>query len=176
MQTESQGLMVQNLRKANDMRKLVLIPALLAVIMLPACESIQNSGNKEKIGAVSGAVIGGILGSKVGGGSGQLWATGAGALLGAFAGSEIGKSLDRADRIAIGDANQRAQSAPIGETVSWNNPDSGNYGTVTPVRDGTSSHGRYCREYEQTIYISGQAETAVGTACQNDDGTWEIVS
>ncbi len=158
------------------MRNLFLIPLMIMAFAVSGCESIQNSGNKEKVGVVSGALIGGILGSKVGGGSGQLWATGAGALLGAFAGSEIGKSLDRADRAALGQANTRAQSAPIGETVSWDNPDSGNYGSVTPTREGESSYGRYCREYEQVIYVGGQQETAVGQACKNDDGTWEIVS
>jgi len=157
------------------MRNLFLIPLVLVAFTLGACESYNNSGTKEKVGAVSGAVIGGILGSKVGGGSGQLWATGAGALLGAFAGSEIGKSLDRADRQHLGQANQQAHNAPIGETVSWSNPESGNYGEVTPVRDGESSYGRYCREYEQTIYVAGQKETAYGTACKNDDGTWEVI-
>ncbi len=147
----------------------------MAAFTLGACETYQNSGMKEKIGGASGAVIGGILGSKVGGGSGQLWATGAGVLLGAFLGSEIGKSLDKADRLAMEGAYQKAQTAPVGETVSWNNPDSGHYGSVTPTRDGTSSAGRYCREYEQTIYIDGKQETAVGTACKNSDGTWEII-
>ncbi len=158
------------------MRNLFLIPLMIVAFAVSGCESIQQSGNKEKIGAVSGAVIGGILGSKVGGGSGQLWATGAGVLVGGLLGSEIGKSLDKADRAYLGQANTRAQTAPIGETVSWNNPDSGNYGTVTPTREGESSYGRYCREYEQVIYVGGQQETAVGQACQNDDGTWQIVS
>jgi surface antigen len=157
------------------MNKLFLIPAILAMFSLTACESIQNGGFKEKLGGASGAVIGGILGSKVGGGSGQLWATGAGALLGALVGSEIGKSLDRADLAYANEANTRAQTAPIGESVSWNNPETGNSGSVTPTRDGQSSAGRYCREYEQVIYVDGRQETAVGTACENTDGTWEII-
>ena len=94
------------------MRKLLVIPMLLVAFSLGACESYSSSGNKQKIGAVSGAVVGGLLGSKVGGGSGQLWATGAGALLGAFLGSEIGESLDRADRAALAQAKStRANSA-----------------------------------------------------------------
>ena len=73
-------------------------------------------------------------------------------------------------------ANERAHSAPIGETISWNNPESGNSGTVMPVRDGQSTNNRYCREYEQEIFVGGRRETGVGTACQNPDGTWEIVN
>ncbi len=162
--------------KKTSMRNLFLIPLVLASFTAAGCESFQDSGTKQTIGTGAGALIGGILGSKVGGGSGQLWATGGGALLGALVGSEIGKSLDRADMQYLGQANQRAQTAPLGESVAWNNPESGNYGTVTPVRDGRSTTGRYCREYQQEIFIGGQRETATGTACENPDGTWEIVS
>lgn len=158
------------------MKNLFLIPLVMVAFVTTGCETFNNVGTKEGVGTAGGAVLGGILGSKIGDGNGQLWATGAGVLLGAFIGNEVGKSLDRADRAYLGQANQKAHSAPIGETVSWNNPDSGNYGTVTPVRDGQSSYGRYCREYEQMIYVGGQQEIAVGTACQNSDGTWEIVS
>ena len=158
------------------MKKFSLMLSVIAVFALSACQATQGRGNKELIGAGSGAIIGGVLASNIGGGSGQLWATGAGVLLGAVVGSEIGKSLDRADRVYLGQANQRAQTAPIGETVSWSNPDSGNYGNVTPVREGTSNAGRYCREFEQTIFVAGRQETGIGTACQNPDGTWEVMS
>lgn len=158
------------------MRKLFLIPIVVAAFGLSGCETLSQNGiNKQEVGAVSGAVIGGILGSKVGGGNGQLWATGAGAVIGGLLGSEVGKSLDKADLAYLNRANTQAHSAPIGETVSWNNPDSGNYGTVTPTRDGYSTASRYCREYQQEIFVDGRSETAVGTACQNADGTWEIV-
>ncbi len=147
----------------------------LAMLAFTGCETMQGRGNKELIGGGTGAVLGGVLGSQVGGGSGRLWATGAGVLLGALVGSEIGSSLDKADMVYAQQANSTAHSAPIGETVSWNNPDSGHYGTVTPTRDGYSSSGRYCREYQQTVYVGGKQESAYGTACQQPDGSWEIV-
>lgn len=158
------------------MKHFSLLLMVLASLSLSACQTLQNGGQKETIGGASGAVLGGILGSRVGGGNGQLWATGAGVLLGALVGSEIGKSLDRADMVYLEQTNQRAHSAPLGEPISWNNPESGNYGSVTPTRDGYTAGGRYCREYEQTIFVGGQQETAVGTACQNTDGTWEVLS
>jgi len=158
------------------MKKMFLMMAMIASVGLAGCESLQSGGTKQTVGTAGGAVLGGILGSKVGGGNGQLWATGAGALIGALLGSEIGKSLDRADQNYMGQANQQAHSAPVGETISWNNPESGNSGTVTPVRDGTDSSGRVCREYQQTIYVGGQQETGYGTACQQSDGSWRIIS
>jgi len=164
------------LLKGRDlMKKLVLVPMMAAAVALSGCETLQQSGTKERVGAATGAVVGGLLGSKVGGGSGQLWATGAGVVIGGLLGSEVGRSLDKADMNYLNAANQRAHSAPIGETVSWSNPDSGNSGSVTPTRDGYSSANRYCREYQQEIIVGGQRESAVGQACQNADGTWDIV-
>jgi surface antigen len=158
------------------MKKLIMVPLVMAAFALNGCQTLQNSGTKQTVGGVTGAVAGGLLGSQVGGGSGRLWATGAGVLLGALVGSEIGSSLDKADMAYAQRAQHQAYSAPVGETVSWRNPDSGNYGTYTPTREGTSNAGRYCREYNQTIYVGGRQESAYGTACRNQDGTWEIVS
>lgn len=147
----------------------------LAVLSLSACQTSQW-GQKQGLGTGAGALAGGLLGSQVGGGSGRLWATGAGVLLGAFVGNEIGASLDSADRYAMQQAQQSALNAPVGETITWNNPDSGHYGSYTPVREGMAASGSKCREYEQTIYIDGHPETAYGTACKRPDGTWQIVN
>lgn len=158
------------------MKKIAMVAMVAATISLGACQTLDGRGNKELVGGASGAVLGGLLGSQVGGGSGQVWAAGAGVLLGALLGSEIGASLDNADRAAMGNASARAHSAPVGESISWNNPNSGNYGTVTPVRDGRSASGRYCREYQQEITVGGRKEVGYGTACQQPNGDWEIVS
>ena len=157
------------------MKKIILTMALIASVGLAGCESFQGAGTKQTVGAGAGAVLGGVLGSKVGNGSGQLWATGIGVLLGGLVGSEVGRSLDKADVAYAQRANYEAHSAPIGDEISWNNPESGNRGVVTPVRDGQDTSGRYCREYQQTIYVGGQQETGYGIACQEPDGSWQIV-
>ena len=64
----------------------------------------------------------------------------------------------------------------IGQTIRWNNPDSGNYGTITPTRSGTDNGGRVCREYSQTIYVGGKQQSGYGTACQQSDGSWKVVN
>ncbi|MCK5384028.1 MAG: glycine zipper 2TM domain-containing protein [Alphaproteobacteria bacterium] len=158
------------------MKRLTMTIMVLCAFTLSACETFQNRGTKETVGTGAGAVVGGLLGSKIGDGSGQLWATGAGALLGAYLGNEIGRSLDRADRQHMNRAVTRAQSAPIGEPISWNNPESGNYGEIVAVKDGYTPRGSYCREFQQTVYIGGSEESAYGTACQQPDGSWQIVN
>ena len=151
-----------------------LAAAALLALFATACSS-NPYGEKQTVGGVGGAAIGGLLGSQFGSGTGQLVATGAGVLIGALIGSEIGRTMDEQDRMRADEAVNEAHSAPIGETIVWNNPDSGNTGTVTPVRDGNSTSGLYCREFQQTVTINGRTETAYGTACREPDGTWRIV-
>lgn len=74
---------------------------------------------------------------------------------------------------AYEDAQVRATSAPIGETIRWNDDDAS--GTVTATREGSSSLDRYCREFQQTVTIGGETEQAYGTACRQPDGAWEII-
>ncbi|MBU6475021.1 MAG: glycine zipper 2TM domain-containing protein [Alphaproteobacteria bacterium] len=162
------------------MKMKIIVLAAVSALTLSGCaqNGEQNSwgmGTKQTVGTAGGAILGGFLGSKVGHGGGQLWATGAGALLGAFAGSEIGKSLDKADMAYHEQAVQQAYTAPLNQTISWNNPQSGHSGSITPVREGTqASTGDTCREFKQAIMIDGQAQTAVSTACRNPDGTWTV--
>jgi surface antigen len=155
------------------MKKIALMCVMALSLSVSGCDSL--GGPKQTIGTGVGALGGGLLGSQIGSGTGRLWATGAGVLLGGLVGSSIGKSLDEADKAAASHAQEKAYTAPVGEPIAWNNPKSGNSGTVVAVRDGTSSSGRYCREYQQTIVVGGQKQTGYGTACQQPDGSWEIV-
>ena len=82
--------------------------------------------------------------------------------------------LSEAQQRALETAQIRATTAPIGESILWQ--DGSASGTVTPTREGTSTSGRYCREFQQTVTIGGKNEEAYGTACQNPDGSWEVVS
>ncbi len=162
------------------MKTKLLALALVSSLSLGACaQNGENNpwgmGTKQTIGTGAGALVGGIVGSKLGGGGGKLWATGAGALLGAFAGSSIGKSLDQADMAYHQQAVEQAETGPLNKPISWNNAESGHSGSVTPIREGhVASTGQLCRQYNQTIVVDGKSETAVGTACQNEDSTWTL--
>lgn len=134
------------------------------------------SANKQTAGTVLGGVVGGLAGSRFGGGSGKLVAVGVGTLLGAALGNAAGASLDRADQNYAQQAAVNAYRAPTGSTVRWNNPDTGNYGSYTPVREGTGPQGQLCREYQTTIVVQGRTQQGFGTACQQGDGTWRVVS
>lgn len=81
--------------------------------------------------------------------------------------------ISDSQRRAYESASVRATTAPVGETIHWNRQ--GARGTITTVRDGTSSTGRYCREFQQTATVGGRTESAYGTACRQPDGSWEIM-
>jgi len=155
------------------MKIINLLFALLITFNITACTSA--GGTKQSVGGLTGAALGGLLGSQFGSGKGQLATTGAGVLIGGLIGSEIGYSMDELDRMKANRAIRTSYRAPLGETIRWNNPDSGNYGTVTPTKDGTSSKGNYCREFQQSVTISGRTEQAYGVACRQPDGSWRIV-
>ena len=146
----------------------------LAALALAGCS--ETVGQKQGLGTLLGAVAGGVVGSQVGDGRGKVVATGVGTLLGALIGSEIGASLDRADQLAMQHTTQNTlETAPSGTTSTWQNPDSGNRGTITPTQTYQRNDGAYCREFQQTVTVGGQTQDAYGTACRQPDGSWQII-
>ena len=147
--------------------------AAAAAVALMGC----SAGEKEEAGTVIGAGLGALAGAHVGKGTGKLIAVAVGTLAGAALGGEVGKSLDRADRLAMQNSTQTAlEKNKTGSPSTWRNPDTGNRGTVTPTRTYRTEAGRYCREYQQTITVGGKTERAYGRACRQPDGSWRIVS
>ncbi len=146
-----------------------------AALSLGAC--VSDQGNKQTLGTLIGAGLGGLAGSQIGSGTGQLAAIGAGVLLGGLLGNQVGKSLDKADiAYAERNAQETLEYQPTGATSSWVNPDSGNSGSITPTKTYESAGGEYCREYQQTVTVGGDEQSAYGTACRQPDGSWKLVN
>lgn len=149
--------------------------ALFIILTLFVTSCTQHYGPKESTGTLLGATAGAIVGSNIGKGKGNIAAIAIGTLAGALFGQEIGRSLDQADRIAMGqNAQYSLEYTRSQETTSWDNPDSGNSGAMTPTRTYQADSGQYCREYQQTVFIGGRQEQTYGTACRQPDGTWQI--
>jgi surface antigen len=159
--------------------KFATVVAAFAVLVSACAQGPYGGGyggpalNKRTAGGVLGAVGGAVAGAQFGSGSGQLAATAAGTLLGAFIGSEVGQSLDRADVAYTRDTT--SQALRTNNALAWENPQSGNAGTVTPTRTFQTDSGNLCREFQQTITVGGRSERAYGTACRQPDGSWRIV-
>lgn len=152
-----------------------LLTVAVMTLFLGSC--VQDSGPKEGMGTLIGAGLGALAGSQIGDGKGQLAAVAIGALAGAYIGKEIGKSLDKADRLEMQNATQKAlEKSPSGKVTEWKNPDSGHAGTITPQPAFETAQGSTCREYQQTVTVAGETATGYGTACRQPDGSWHIVA
>ena len=150
-----------------------LAPLVIVALVLSSCSTIENNP-KAVLGTVIGAGAGAGIAALAGGGGGAI----AGAAIGgALIGGFIGNRLDARDkRMAAQAAQQAFEKNQAGQPTVWNNPDSGNSGSITPTRTYQLANGQYCREYRQTIVIGGQQEQSYGTACRQPDGTWQIQS
>ncbi len=161
-------------------RLTVLLGAALVAIGMSAAPnaahaSCSNTSGGALLGTLGGAALGGFLGSQIGSGTGQLAATGAGVLVGGLLGNQIGKALTCRDQQQVQHTTQRTlETQPSGTAIAWNNPDSGNSGTVTPTQTYQTASGTYCRNFEQTVTVNGQTEVGTGTACRQPDGSWQI--
>ncbi len=165
------------------MKKAIAI--VLCGAMLAGCS--EYMGPKEQTGTFMGAATGAILGAAIGSKTkcrGYRCSSGTstnavviGALAGGLLGSHMGRSMDERDKRMYYAAQQNAfEYMPSGSPSNWRNPDTGNYGSVTPQPAYERSSGEYCREYTQTIVVGGERKQGYGTACRNSDDTWEIVS
>jgi surface antigen len=113
------------------------------------------------------------LGAAVGG-DGKAIA--AGTILGGLLGAGIGEYLNQRDQRYMSNTTYDAlENAQTGQTRTWDNPDSGHSGAITPVKTYATAEGRNCREFRQTVTIEGREESAYGTACREPDGSWRIV-
>lgn len=148
-----------------------LLPAVAATALLSACLS---AGPKETAADGPKPVYGTISADR-GGGNDKLVATGAGTLVGAFL-SKDKEGLAASDLPKRDAAARGAYRAPIGEKISWSNPESGNSGSFISTRDGWNSAGQYCREYRQEIVLRDRTVLSYGTACKQADGAWAVVT
>lgn len=126
--------------------------------------------NREVMGQVLGAATGGYVGSKVGGNETErLIAVAAGTFAGMVIGGEIGRSIDRSDQLCV---DQALEHAPDGNRIVWN--DNNRQYAVTPQETYQDRDGRYCREYQMVSDIDGRSQQVYGTACRQEDGSWQL--
>ena len=145
----------------------------VAALALTSCTTMSDNPKAAIGGLLGGATVGGLIAAAAGGGGAGI---AAGVIGGALLGGLVGNYLDDRDKkMAADSANRALETAPSGQSVAWNNPDSGHSGTVTPVRTYQSG-GTYCREYQQTVTIDGKPQQSHGTACRQPDGSWKIAN
>jgi len=171
MHSSSQALAVTpvaNPVSGRKVRRMLIVGASVLALSLGACAERPKTTAGAALGGAGGGLAAAAFGASPAG-------IAAGVLLGALAGGALGNMLDNADREYAAQAQQNAmESAKTGQTVAWANPDSGHSGTYTPQPAYQNTQGQYCREFQQTVTVDGQTQTAYGVACRQPDGTWKI--
>ena len=110
------------------MRLRIIITLIFSCILISSCKTTVS---KETVGKIAGSIQGGIIGSQFGKGQGKLISIAAGTMLGSIIGGTIGKYLDDKDKeIMLKTTKTMLENENLGEQVSWQNPDTGNKGTV----------------------------------------------
>ena len=144
--------------------KAIHILAILSILLLTSCSSM----NKAQVGGVGGAGAGAIIGQAIGH---NTEATLIGMAVGGMLGYIVGNEMDKYDRQQLNHVYERGVS---GQTSSWVNPDKGTQYRVTPQPAYTASNNQVCRKAEVTAIIDGKAEKTYTTACRDDYGQWQL--
>ncbi|KQT69850.1 MULTISPECIES: RT0821/Lpp0805 family surface protein [unclassified Aureimonas] len=162
----------------------------MSLATLSACQTGQGVGQNTVVGAGAGALIGGVGCALAGGNATQCaLITAAGAVVGGTIGAQI-DARDRerrqaalmeairdeeyqdqqAARSSIGGQNRAApRAAP--KQVAWNNPDTGNRGTITPLRGVVKN--KECKVMKETYFKDGEPISDETKLCRQADGSWK---
>lgn len=89
----------------------------------------------------------------------------------------VSSTLSPSDRARALEAEYRAlEYSPAGKAVDWSDPATGIHGEVVaaqPYQVGSQN----CRQYTHTVYAGAAApQSARGTACRNQNGSWTPLS
>jgi len=149
----------------------------LLTFTLSSCAAMQQEYQENPK-----AMLGGLLGAGAGAGIAALAGGSPAAIVGAAVGGAliggfVGHKMDNSDKQKATQAAQQAfEQNQAGQPSVWNNPQTGNSGSITPTKTYQLANGQYCRQYQQTITIGGEPQQSYGTACRQPDGTWQIQS
>jgi len=71
--------------------------------------------------------------------------------------------------------SETLETAPTDMAVTWQNPETGNHGTITVTRTFFLSDGSPCRDYTRTTLQRDRPMiTETGTGCREDNGAWTL--
>ncbi len=155
----------------------VILISIILSIILSGCFTSDPNSDEEKIvfGTMAGAVIGGIAGNYLLP-SQPLISTSIGFMLGGGAGYMAANKLTKYDRLYMKDAAYKSLSkAKIGEQTSWYNQQSGNAGTITPVKAYHDINGRLCREFKISLTANKKTQNSKDRACKTPKGDWIVI-
>lgn len=91
--------------------------------------------------------------------------------------ASVWRSLSADERARLETARQEALERRLsGEPVAWGSAATGRAGEVVVVRTLRLADGRYCRDYRETLRISGKQVERHRRACRDATGYWRTLN
>ena len=123
-------------------------------------------------GEVAGGAFGGIVAAIAG--ANPAWIA-ASVVLGDVTGGVIGDRLGKRDVERHARTNVSAlDRLNEGQSDSWRNERSGNYGSTTVTRVTHAGNGITCKSYREQVHTSAESVTKEATACKGPGGNWKV--
>ncbi len=162
-------------------RNIIRLPVTLALIAglglapLAGCQTIERETGinlSAQRGAAAGGAFGGIVAAIAG--ANPAWIA-ASVVLGGVTGGVIGDRLGKRDAERHARTNISAlDRLNEGQTDSWRNERTGNYGSTTVTRVSHNGNGVVCKSYREQVHTSAESVTKEGTACRGPGGNWKV--
>lgn len=158
---------------------------LLLALAVAACTQVTDEtglSKPQQRGIVGGAAGGALVAAAAGASGG--WIAGAaamGAAVGGGVATFVGEEPNGVPEApAPGRPTQESidqfAALPPGSERSWSNPANADHGTVKIVSAFRKPDGTHCKRLQETMWLGGSGEQRIdATACETDDGHWQIV-
>lgn len=163
----------KRIMRATLLKKSVLVIAGVAMLGLTGCETIERETGinlPTQQGALAGATFGGIVAGLAG--ANPAWIA-ASVVLGGVTGGAIGNALGKQDAERHARTNLSAlDGLGEGQTRSWRNEKTGNYGSTTVLRIRQDNDGRICKSYRESVHTRVESVTKEATACRYRGESW----
>ena len=149
--------------------------ASIALLPLAGCDTVERDfglNRNGQVGAAGGAAFGGIVAAIAG--ANPAWIA-ASVVLGGVTGGAIGNHLGKKDAERHARTNMSAlDHLAEGQTDSWRNDRTGNYGSTTVTRVSAHGDGVVCKDYREQVHTTAESVTKEGTACRGPGGNWKV--
>lgn len=166
---------IVNKQNKSRLSMAVLLTAGIGLLPIAGCESIERETGlnlSTQRGAAAGGAFGGIVAAIAG--ANPAWIA-ASVVLGGVTGGVIGDRLGRQDAERHARTNVSAlDRLNEGQTDSWRNDRSGNYGSTTVTRVTHAGNGITCKSYREQVHTSAESITKEATACKGPGGNWKV--
>lgn len=149
---------------------LCLLPALLSLGGCAGKEDYLVEHEQRVVAPIAGAGVGLAAGSAIGGNIAKGTLAGAGLVMGAA----VGPVIERRDTKFFDRAIDEAADGGPGTKASWQNPNTGNKGTIAVVKNVNLFASETCRELLSTVTTKDRITEEQLIVCRDEPGPWYI--